>query len=113
MRRLFAFVAMLALTGCSRVVVDEQPPRTTLTSTAAPARETRPVTYVRTVPSYLGGLLGPGRVEPSSFCDEPVRIEVRVETRDVLASMLTLFTYTPETAYVTCEVPSRAARIGQ
>ena len=106
-------VGLLALTGCYHFSFEQRPPTSTtfLTSTdgsitAKPPRvPPRLVTYERTVPTYFNGFVGTGRIDTSQFCDEPVRTELRVNARDVLASVFTLLTYTPHTLYVTCEVP--------
>lgn len=105
LQRALAPLSLLALTGCYHFVFEQQPGRTTLTSSGAPAPETRLVTYERTVPTYLNGFVGTGRIDTSEYCAEPVRTELRVNTRDVLASVFTLLTYTPHTLYVTCEEP--------
>lgn len=112
MRRVSMLACLLALTGCYHFSFEQRPPTSTtfVTSTdgsilARPPRAPpRLVTYERTVPTYFNGFVGTGRIDTSQFCDEPVRTELRVNARDVLASVFTLLTYTPHTLYVTCEV---------
>jgi hypothetical protein len=110
MRRVFVSLAMLALSGCYQFSLEHRAPTSTTFLTSSDGSivarpPSRLVTYERTVPSYFNGIGGTARIDTSRFCDQPVRTEVRVNTRDVLASMLTLLTYTPHTLYVTCEVP--------
>lgn len=109
MRRALATLSLLALTGCYHFVFEQHPATTRLTSSGAPAPTMRLVTYERTVPTYFNGFVGTGRVDTSEYCAEPVRTELRVNTRDVLASVFTLLTYTPHTLYVTCEEPAVGA----
>lgn len=109
MRRAFVIVTMLALGGCSRFAFEHRTPTGTTFLTSSDGSllarpSTRIVTYERTVPSYFNGFVGETSVDTSQFCDQPVRTEVRTNTRDVLASMFTLLTYTPHTLYVTCEL---------
>lgn len=112
MRRSFgsvAVVAMLALSGCYHFSFEQRAPSSTTFLTSSDGSivarpPPRLVTYERTVPTYINGFVGTGRIDTSQFCDHPVRTELRVNTRDVLASMFTLLTYTPHTLYVTCEV---------
>lgn len=104
-------IGLLALTGCYHFSFEQRPPTGTTTLTSSDGsfteRPTRLVTYERTVPTYFNGFVGTGRVDTSQYCDQPVRTELRVNTRDVLASVFTLLTYTPHTLYVTCEAPYR------
>lgn len=92
MRRVL-LAAMLALTGCYDVTFEQGSSTTTLTSSNAPQPK-QTVTYEYT---------GSGPVDTRGVCEHPVRTEVRVNTRDTLARMFTLFTYRPYTLYVTCE----------
>lgn len=113
MRRAFTLIAMggmVALSGCYHFSFEQRgPSSTTFLTSSDGSIVARPpprlVTYERTVPTYINGFVGTGTIDTSHFCDHPVRTELRVNTRDVLASMFTLLTYTPHTLYVTCEVP--------
>jgi hypothetical protein len=100
---------VLALTGCYHFSFEQRTPAGTTTVTSSDgsitARPTHLVTYERTVPTYFNGFVGTGLIDTSQYCDQPVRTELKVNTRDVLASIFTLLTYTPHTLYVTCEVP--------
>jgi hypothetical protein len=55
-------------------------------------------------PTFLNGFVGNGTVDTSTYCDRPVRTELRVTALDVMISMATLLVYTPHTLYVTCRV---------
>lgn len=113
MRRAPLLSCLLGLTGCYHFSFEQRAPTSTTFVTSSDgslvARPPRPplrlVTYERTVPTYFNGFVGTGRIDTSQFCEQPVRTELRVNTRDVLASVFTLLTYTPHTLYVTCEVP--------
>lgn len=113
MRRALVSLAMLALSGCYHFSFEQRPATSTtfLTSSDGSLRAVPPrppgrlVTYERTVPTYFNGFIGTGRIDTSQFCEQPVRTELRVNARDVIASVFTLLTYTPHTLYVTCEVP--------
>ena len=98
--------AALALGGCYHFAFEQRPATTRVTSADTNVAATRLVTYERTVPTYVNGFVGTGRIDTSEYCDDPVRTELKVNARDVLASIFTLLTYTPHTLYVTCEVPS-------
>ena len=107
MRRAPLVLAAVALGGCYHFAFEQRPAPTRLTSAGTDAASaTRLVTYERPVPTYLNGFVGTGRIDTSEYCDDPVRTELKVNARDVLASVFTLLTYTPHTLYVTCEVTS-------
>jgi hypothetical protein len=66
-------------------------------------------TYKVRVPTYVNGLVGTGKVNTAQYCAKPVRTELRVETTDVLLSVVTLLIYTPHTLYITCPAPNGIA----
>ena len=110
MRRALVSLAMLALSGCYHFSFEQRAPTSTTYLTASDGSivarpPPRLVTYERTVPTYFNGFVGTGRIDTSQYCEQPVRTELRVNARDVLASVFTLLAYTPHTLYVTCEVP--------
>jgi hypothetical protein len=115
MRRAAVLFCFLSSTGCYHFAFEQRPPTsTTFVTSSDGSISARPpgrlVTYERTVPTYFNGFVGTGRIDTSQFCDQPVRTELKVNTRDVLASLFTLFTYTPHTLYVTCEEERREER---
>lgn len=98
-------LALSALTGCYHYTFDQRAEGVTLTSangTIATERK-QTVTYQQSVPTYLNGFIGNGRIDTSELCDDPIRTELRVTPADVAVSIATLFIYTPHTLSVTCE----------
>ena len=111
MRRAVVLFCFLSPLGCYHFAFEQRPPTsTTFVTSSDGSISARPpprlVTHERTVPTYLNGFVGTGRVDTTQFCDEPVRTELRVTTGNALVSLLTVFVYTPHTVYVTCEEES-------
>lgn len=104
-----ALIALVgaALAGCYHFEFVQNPPTTTLTSSdGRPVRPKRLVTYTESVPTYLNGFVGTGKVDTSKYCARPIRTDLRVTSTDVFVSFWTLLIYTPHTLSVTCEVPA-------
>jgi hypothetical protein len=99
-----AALVLLSTSGCYHFTFEQQPARTTLTAAGEAAPAPRPtITYEETVPTYLNGFVGNGRLATHRYCADPVRTELRVTGKDVALSLVTLLIYTPHTLYVTCE----------
>ncbi len=102
---LTAALSIACLTGCYHYTFEHRPESVTLTSAGGivATEQKRTVTYERSVPTYLNGFVGNGRIDTSELCDNPIRTELRVTPADVAVSAATLLIYTPHTLYVTCE----------
>jgi hypothetical protein len=97
-------LTLLGATGCYHFTFEQEPAKTTITSAGEVTAPPRPtVTYEASVPTYLNGFVGEGRVATYAYCDRPVKTELRVTPYDVFLSMATFLVYTPHTLYVTCE----------
>jgi len=89
-------LALVASSGCYHYAFDLGPP----------LGRTATITYVDHPATFLNGFIGKGRVDAQSYCEHPIRTELKVGATDVLVAVGTLLIYTPHTLEVVCPAGS-------